>query len=107
MQESRTRRRSSRWCRDVRLQGGLALWLGAARGRERLRKWFVPRRDPKGRKRTLSWHGAVGLWVSAGFLALSVIFSAAAVWFVVAALALPTGLEPHGKEGRLDTVASA
>ncbi|MFG2671181.1 PepSY-associated TM helix domain-containing protein [Streptomyces sp. NPDC048445] len=55
----------------VEVLGGLALWLGAPRGRERLRKWFVPRRGPKGRKRTLSWHGAVGLWVSAGFLALS------------------------------------
>lgn len=55
----------------IEVLGGLALWLGAPRGRERLRKWFVPRRGPKGRKRTLSWHGAVGLWVSAGFLALS------------------------------------
>lgn len=55
----------------VEVLGGLALWLGAPRGRKRLRKWFVPRRGPKGRGRTLSWHGAVGLWVSAGFLALS------------------------------------
>ncbi|MFB7209483.1 PepSY-associated TM helix domain-containing protein [Streptomyces sp. NPDC056255] len=55
----------------VEVLGGLALWLGAPRGRERLRKLFVPRRGPKGRRRTLSWHGAVGLWVSAGFLALS------------------------------------
>ncbi|NEA38754.1 PepSY domain-containing protein [Streptomyces sp. SID11385] len=51
--------------------GGLALWVGSPRGRARLRKLFVPRRGPKGRKRTLSWHGAVGLWVSIGFLALS------------------------------------
>ncbi|MFB6988163.1 PepSY-associated TM helix domain-containing protein [Streptomyces sp. NPDC056304] len=55
----------------VEVLGGLALWLGAPRGRERLRKLFVPRRGPEGRKRTLSWHGAVGLWASAGFLALS------------------------------------
>ncbi|GAA1299172.1 PepSY-associated TM helix domain-containing protein [Streptomyces sanglieri] len=55
----------------VEVLGGLALWLAAPRGRERLGKLFVPRRGPKGRKRTLSWHGAVGLWVSAGFLALS------------------------------------
>lgn len=55
----------------VEVLGGLALWLGAPRSRERLRKLFVPRRGAKGRKRTLSWHGAVGLWVSAGFLALS------------------------------------
>ncbi|MGW0962921.1 PepSY-associated TM helix domain-containing protein [Streptomyces gelaticus] len=55
----------------VEVLGGLALWLGAPRGRERLRKLFVPRRGPKGRGRTLSWHGAVGLWVSIGFLALS------------------------------------
>lgn len=55
----------------VEVLGGLALWLGAPRGRERLRGLFVPRRGPKGRRRTLSWHGAAGLWVSAGFLALS------------------------------------
>ncbi|WP_406144246.1 PepSY-associated TM helix domain-containing protein [Streptomyces sp. NBC_01012] len=55
----------------VEVLGGLALWLGAPRGRERLRKLFVPRRGPNGRKRTLSWHGAVGLWLSVGFLALS------------------------------------
>ncbi|MET8556544.1 PepSY domain-containing protein [Streptomyces sp. NPDC004959] len=55
----------------VEVLGGLALWAGSPRGRERLRKLFVPSRGPKGRKRTLSWHGAVGLWVSIGFLALS------------------------------------
>ncbi|MFF2007523.1 PepSY-associated TM helix domain-containing protein [Streptomyces sp. NPDC058195] len=55
----------------VEVLGGLALWLGAPRGRERLRGLFVPRRGARGRRRTLSWHGAVGLWVSAGFLALS------------------------------------
>ncbi|WP_343235061.1 PepSY domain-containing protein [Streptomyces sp. SID10853] len=57
----------------VEVAGGLALWLGAPRNRLRLRlrKLFVPRRGPRGRGRTLSWHGAVGLWVSAGFLALS------------------------------------
>jgi uncharacterized iron-regulated membrane protein len=55
----------------VEVLGGLALWLGAPRSRERLRRLFVPRRGPKGRRRTLSWHGAVGLWVSVGFLALS------------------------------------
>ncbi|WP_326766453.1 PepSY domain-containing protein [Streptomyces sp. NBC_01591] len=55
----------------VEVLGGLVLWLGAPRSRERLRKLFVPRRGPKGRRRTLSWHGAVGLWVSIGFLALS------------------------------------
>ncbi|WP_405714262.1 MULTISPECIES: PepSY-associated TM helix domain-containing protein [unclassified Streptomyces] len=55
----------------VEVLGGLVLWLGAPRSRERLRRLFVPRRGPKGRRRTLSWHGAVGLWVSVGFLALS------------------------------------
>ncbi|OKJ73075.1 PepSY-associated TM helix domain-containing protein [Streptomyces sp. CB02460] len=55
----------------VEVLGGLALWLGAPRGRETMRRLFVPRRGAQGRKRTLSWHGAVGLWVSAGFLALS------------------------------------
>ncbi|MFB7851687.1 MULTISPECIES: PepSY domain-containing protein [unclassified Streptomyces] len=55
----------------VEVLGGIALWLGAPRSRERLRGLFVPRRGPKGRRRTLSWHGAVGLWVSIGFLVLS------------------------------------
>jgi uncharacterized iron-regulated membrane protein len=55
----------------VEVLGGLALWLGAPRGRARLRKFFVPRRAPEGRKRTLSWHGSIGLWVSIGFLGLS------------------------------------
>ncbi|MFJ2900660.1 PepSY-associated TM helix domain-containing protein [Streptomyces sp. NPDC087218] len=55
----------------VEVLGGVALWLGAPRSRERLCGLFVPRRGPKGRRRTLSWHGAAGLWVSVGFLALS------------------------------------
>ncbi|MDK0524366.1 PepSY domain-containing protein [Streptomyces sp. ML-6] len=55
----------------VEVIGGMALWLGAPRSRERLRGLFVPRRGPKGRRRTLSWHGVVGLWVSIGLLALS------------------------------------
>ncbi|MGW1188694.1 PepSY-associated TM helix domain-containing protein [Streptomyces sp. NPDC002559] len=55
----------------VEVLGGIALWLGAPRSRERLRRLFVPRRGPKGRRRTLSWHGAVGLWAAIGLLALS------------------------------------
>ncbi|MGW1407249.1 PepSY-associated TM helix domain-containing protein [Streptomyces sp. NPDC002403] len=54
----------------VEVLGGLALWLGAPRGRARLRK-FLPRRAPGGRRRTLSWHGSIGLWVSIGLLGLS------------------------------------
>ncbi|MET9533638.1 PepSY domain-containing protein [Streptomyces sp. NPDC006649] len=55
----------------VEVAGGLALWIGAPRTRQRLRKLFVAHRGPTGRGRTLSWHGVVGLWVSVGFLALS------------------------------------
>ncbi|MGW0363189.1 PepSY-associated TM helix domain-containing protein [Streptomyces sp. NPDC002990] len=49
--------------------GGLALWIG--RRRERKSRLVLP--DPKatGRRRTLSWHGAVGLWAVAGLVALS------------------------------------
>ncbi|WP_329130515.1 PepSY-associated TM helix domain-containing protein [Streptomyces sp. NBC_00670] len=55
----------------VEVLGGLALWAGTARNRKRLRRLLLPRGGPKGRRRTLSWHGAVGLWASAGLLALS------------------------------------
>jgi uncharacterized iron-regulated membrane protein len=56
----------------VEILGGLALWLTAPRARDRLRRALVPRRGPKGRKRTMSWHAVVGVWASAGLLGLSV-----------------------------------
>ncbi|MFF6774799.1 PepSY-associated TM helix domain-containing protein [Streptomyces sp. NPDC012637] len=49
--------------------GGLALWLG--RRRKNRRALFLPERGPKSRRRTLSWHGTVGLWAVAGLVALS------------------------------------
>ncbi|KUL38494.1 peptidase [Streptomyces sp. NRRL F-4489] len=55
----------------VEVLGGLALWIGAPRTRRRLRRLLLPRRGTEGRRRTLSWHGAVGLWASLGLLGLS------------------------------------
>ncbi|MFJ8693664.1 PepSY-associated TM helix domain-containing protein [Streptomyces roseolilacinus] len=49
--------------------GGVLLWLG--RRRTSRRSLLLPERGPRSRRRTLSWHGAVGLWASAGLLALS------------------------------------
>ncbi|MFC7755230.1 PepSY-associated TM helix domain-containing protein [Tsukamurella soli] len=51
--------------------GGLALWIGGARGRG-ARGLVVPDRAATGRARTRSWHGAVGGWIVLGLLALSV-----------------------------------
>ncbi|MFJ8601448.1 PepSY-associated TM helix domain-containing protein [Streptomyces shenzhenensis] len=55
----------------VEVLGGLALWAGTPRNRQRLRRLLLPRGGTKSRRRTLSWHGAVGLWASVGLLALS------------------------------------
>ncbi|MGW6845733.1 PepSY-associated TM helix domain-containing protein [Streptomyces sp. NPDC054958] len=49
--------------------GGLALWLG--RRRKRRSQLILPDRGATGRRRTLSWHGAVGLWAVAGLVVLS------------------------------------
>ncbi|MET9318592.1 PepSY domain-containing protein [Streptomyces sp. NPDC003038] len=49
--------------------GGLALWIG--RRRTRKSRLVLPDRKATGRRRTLSWHGAVGLWAVAGLVALS------------------------------------
>ncbi|WP_406860543.1 PepSY domain-containing protein [Streptomyces sp. HUAS MG47] len=49
--------------------GGLALWIG--RRRRARRELFLPERGPKSRRRTLSWHGAVGLWAVTGLVLLS------------------------------------
>ncbi|MFK0121098.1 PepSY-associated TM helix domain-containing protein [Streptomyces sp. NPDC090994] len=56
----------------VEILGGLALWLTTPRARDRVRRVLVPQGGPKGRKRTMSWHAAVGVWASAGLLGLSV-----------------------------------
>ncbi|MEV6575540.1 PepSY domain-containing protein [Streptomyces sp. NPDC051577] len=49
--------------------GGLALWVG--RRRTRAVRLVLPDRSATGRRRTLSWHGTVGLWAAAGLVVLS------------------------------------
>ncbi|QGV80968.1 PepSY-associated TM helix domain-containing protein [Streptomyces ficellus] len=49
--------------------GGLALWIG--RRRTAKRALVLPERGPKSRRRTLSWHGSVGLWAVTGLVILS------------------------------------
>ncbi|MEE1755192.1 PepSY-associated TM helix domain-containing protein [Streptomyces sp. SP18CS02] len=49
--------------------GGLLLWIG--RKRSAKRALFLPERGPRSRRRTLSWHGAVGLWAAVGLVLLS------------------------------------
>ncbi|MEU7030315.1 PepSY-associated TM helix domain-containing protein [Streptomyces sp. NPDC046275] len=49
--------------------GGVLLWVG--RRRRSRRSLLLPEGGPKSRRRTLSWHGAVGLWAAAGLVALS------------------------------------
>ncbi|MEU4067541.1 PepSY-associated TM helix domain-containing protein [Streptomyces wedmorensis] len=49
--------------------GGLLLWLG--RRRRNRRALLLPERGPKSRRRTLSWHGSVGLWAVTGLVLLS------------------------------------
>ncbi|EIC67487.1 PepSY-associated TM helix domain-containing protein [Mycobacteroides abscessus] len=52
--------------------GGLFLWIGYRRRTGRLRRIAVPDRDATPRRRRLTWHGAVGVWIVVGLLALSV-----------------------------------
>ncbi|GAA0276144.1 PepSY-associated TM helix domain-containing protein [Streptomyces polychromogenes] len=49
--------------------GGLALWIG--RRRTRKAALLVPDRKATGRRKTLSWHGSVGLWAAVGLVGLS------------------------------------
>ncbi|WP_030196643.1 PepSY domain-containing protein [Streptomyces sp. NRRL S-87] len=51
--------------------GGLALWIGRRRTARRARLLLLPERGAAGRRRTLSWHGSVGLWSAAGLVVLS------------------------------------
>ncbi|WP_338602963.1 PepSY-associated TM helix domain-containing protein [Saccharopolyspora sp. SCSIO 74807] len=51
--------------------GGLALWIGRRRRERRARLLLAPEFRPAGRKRVLSWHGAVGIWAAIGLLFLS------------------------------------
>ncbi|MFC9594744.1 PepSY-associated TM helix domain-containing protein [Streptomyces sp. NPDC056944] len=49
--------------------GGVLLWVG--RRRTNRRALVLPERGPKSRRRTLSWHGSVGLWAALGLVLLS------------------------------------
>ncbi|GGX11547.1 PepSY-associated TM helix domain-containing protein [Streptomyces chryseus] len=49
--------------------GGLLLWLG--RRRTSKRELIVPERGAKGRRKTLSWHGTVGMCAVLGLVLLS------------------------------------
>ncbi|MFF3770372.1 PepSY-associated TM helix domain-containing protein [Streptomyces sp. NPDC002232] len=49
--------------------GGVLLWVG--RRRRSRRALVLPERGPKSRRRTLSWHGSVGLWAALGLVLLS------------------------------------
>ncbi|CRZ17396.1 PepSY-associated TM helix domain-containing protein [Mycolicibacterium neworleansense] len=51
---------------------GLALWVMRRRENRAMRDLVLPDRTATGRRRTLSWHGAVGVWTVAILLALSV-----------------------------------
>lgn len=52
--------------------GGVAMWVARSARRGRWRRLVVPERVRPGRRRTLSWHGVVGLVVALGLLVLSV-----------------------------------
>ncbi|TMU99363.1 PepSY domain-containing protein [Streptomyces sp. DASNCL29] len=51
--------------------GGVMLWLSRRRKKRTLRAVALPERAATGRKRTMSFHGAAGLWVALGLLFLS------------------------------------
>lgn len=51
---------------------GLMLWYLHRRDTRKLHRLALPDRDTKGRRRTLSWHGAVGVWIVVALLGLSV-----------------------------------
>ncbi|MFF7700868.1 PepSY-associated TM helix domain-containing protein [Streptomyces lydicus] len=51
--------------------GGLALWIGRKRTQRKVRALALPDRTATGRRRTLSWHGAVGVWAAGGLFFLS------------------------------------
>jgi uncharacterized iron-regulated membrane protein len=53
--------------------GGLAMWVArAVRKKRTARALLVPERGRPGRRRTLSWHGVVGILAATGLLVLSV-----------------------------------
>ncbi|MCV7282474.1 PepSY domain-containing protein [Mycolicibacterium flavescens] len=51
---------------------GTVLWCLHRRDTKKLRRLALPDRSADGRRRTLSWHGAVGVWIVVALLGLSV-----------------------------------
>ncbi|MBO3089738.1 PepSY-associated TM helix domain-containing protein [Cellulomonas dongxiuzhuiae] len=51
--------------------GGVAMWVARSARRGRWRRLVVPEHTGPARRRTLSWHGVVGLVVALGLLVLS------------------------------------
>ncbi|MEY9214767.1 PepSY domain-containing protein [Thermobifida halotolerans] len=51
--------------------GGVVLWVGRGRAGARVRRVLLPEKGAAGRRRTMSWHGSVGVWVLLGVLAFS------------------------------------
>ncbi|MDA2811031.1 PepSY domain-containing protein [Nocardiopsis sp. RSe5-2] len=52
--------------------GGIVLWFTRGRRNRRVRRLLLPEgAGARGRRRSLSWHGAVGTWALIGLLALS------------------------------------
>jgi uncharacterized iron-regulated membrane protein len=51
--------------------GGVALWVARVRQRRSARAALLPERGTRGRARSRSWHGVIGLWAAVGFLMLS------------------------------------
>ncbi|WP_319448676.1 MULTISPECIES: PepSY-associated TM helix domain-containing protein [unclassified Mycobacterium] len=51
---------------------GLVLWYIRRKDTKKLRRLALPDRTTKDRRRTVSWHGAVGVWIVVALLGLSV-----------------------------------
>lgn len=51
--------------------GGLILWIGHRRRSGKARRILLADRSAPRRQRTLSWHGAVGIWIAIGLFALA------------------------------------
>lgn len=51
--------------------GGLVLWIGRRRTSRRVRRTLLPDAGARGRRRTMSWHGSVGVWAATGLFFLS------------------------------------
>lgn len=51
---------------------GLVLWIAQRARTRKLRRVALPDRAVRGRRRTMSWHGAVGVWIIVAVLGLSV-----------------------------------